>query len=75
VITAVFDDDGKAQRVISKILKGHVSYMPLRLAYATTVHKCVAYGTKITVQGRGQSLSSLHTLVTGSTPGPGNLHG
>jgi hypothetical protein len=39
VITAVFDDDGKAQRVISKILKGHVSYMPLRLAYATTVHK------------------------------------
>lgn len=39
VVSLVYDDDGRAQKVISKILKGTVSYMPLRLAYATTVHK------------------------------------
>lgn len=39
--------EGKAEIV------GWVEYMPLRIAYATTVHKCVSGETRIPVIGRG----------------------
>jgi len=34
-------------------IKGTVTYMPLRLAYATTVHKCCKADTRVPVVGRG----------------------
>lgn len=34
-------------------VKGSVTYMPLRLAYATTVHKCVSGNTRIPLHGIG----------------------
>ena len=32
-------DSGKSQRVLTRLTKGTVTYLPLRLAYATSVHK------------------------------------
>ena len=36
-----------------KTVVGSINYMPLRLAWATTVHKCLAPTTKIPVQNKG----------------------
>lgn len=43
----LISDDGRWE------IMGWIDYLPLRLAYASTVHKCVAYGTKIAVSQRG----------------------
>lgn len=32
---------------------GTVDYLPVRVAYASTVHKCVAFGTRVNVAGHG----------------------
>jgi hypothetical protein len=45
---------GQGERIDGKYeIVGGITYLPLRLAYASTTHKCVAYGTKVAVQGRG----------------------
>jgi hypothetical protein len=42
-----FDPDREVWHV------GGVRFMPLRLAYASTIHKCVALGTRVLVEGKG----------------------
>lgn len=45
---------GEADKIKEKSkVTGAVTYMPLRVAYATTVHKCVSGDTKVLVHKRG----------------------
>lgn len=43
---------GVLKKVMNEVV-GEVCYMPLRLAYASTVHKCLLAGTRVPVVGRG----------------------
>lgn len=58
--------EGHGDRIDGKWeITGAVTYMPLRLAYATTVHKCVAADTRVPVHGRGYV--EIDTLSTDAT--------
>lgn len=38
---------------VKRYVTGQVEFYPMRLAYASTVHKCVARGTRILIEGKG----------------------